>query len=96
MECLFKSEHFLISVPGAPLSLSGLRAGLREGAAVSGGDLNVDLQLAVVVHKTSFPNLLMKKLARLRVLATNSADKPVTAILHDGGNLFRSLRFAGF
>jgi hypothetical protein len=37
----------------------------------------------------------MKKLARLRVLATNSADKLVTAMVHDGGNLFRSLRFAG-
>jgi hypothetical protein len=31
-----------------PFSLSGLRAGLSEGAAVCRGDLTVDLQLAVV------------------------------------------------
>ena len=40
-----------------PFSLSGLRAGLREGAAVSRGDLTVDLQPAVVVDKTKFPEL---------------------------------------
>jgi hypothetical protein len=61
MECLFKSEHFLISLPIRTLSLSGLRAGLREGAAVSRGDLTVDLQLAVVVDKTKFPELIHEK-----------------------------------
>ena len=40
MECLSESEHFLISVPiGTSFRWSGLRAGLREGAAVSRGDV---------------------------------------------------------
>jgi hypothetical protein len=53
-----KSEHFLISVANRdPFTLSGLRAGLREDAAVSRGDLTVNLQLAVVVDKTKFPEL---------------------------------------
>jgi hypothetical protein len=44
-----------------PFSLSALRAGLREGAAVCRGDLTVHLQLAVVVHKTKFPELTHEK-----------------------------------
>jgi hypothetical protein len=79
-----------------PFSLSGLRAGLREGAAISRGDLTVDLQLAVVVEKTKFPELTHEKVDVAASARHQFRRQPVTAMLHDGGNLFRSLRFAGF
>jgi hypothetical protein len=96
MECLSKSEHFLIYVPIGTHFAEWIAGWPEGGAAVSRGELTVDPQLAVVVDKTSLLNLTHEKVGAAASARQQFCRQAVAAVLHDGGNLFRSLRFAGF
>jgi hypothetical protein len=55
-----------------------------------------DLQPEVAVDKTKFLELIHEKVDAAASDPHQFRQKPVTAMLHQLGNLFRSQRFVGF